>query len=379
MQVKAHSIKTLKEYLDSKAIDSEGVDTSTPDSGESTENEIVIHGEPMPMEEQEVSALQSELWPEEVGVNNSHSGANDTALTDASTDGQIQQLQDQLYQAQLALREYEDQDFQEPYKKIFRRLAASGVSNNHASVLIRRAEEKLQSHGNATVQSISKLIQLEISQILQDYEPFSKKPQSGPRMITLIGGTGVGKTTTLMKIASKEVLKPGQKLALISLDRYRMGGNTELDLFSKITSTPIYKPRKEEDLAALKQELEQYDLVITDTPGRNMNDQNYLNEIRKFINVLNPSDILLTTSLNADPDDIYTHYASYMELKPTGLIFTKLDETARMGKMITLAAKFGLPIAYVCDGQDVTGNLHLANSSEIWDDLIHTIEQDEYD
>ena len=153
-----------------------------------------------------------------------------------------------------------------------------------------------------------------------------------------------------------------------------MAASSELDVFSEITQIPFHKTKNLEELEAIMEELQSYDLVLVDTPARSPSFQGFIHEMQGFFDVLNPTDVLLTLSMASDLDDLFMSTGLFMPLKPTGLIFSKLDETCKQGKMVTLAAEIGLPIAYVCDGQKLPETIHIPNGIYVWDKLINALD-----
>lgn len=287
---------------------------------------------------------------------------------------EIRQLRHRLDKAQRALKQANIHDFISPYAEVYDKLVNSGVTAGHAAVLVRRAEKILREQEPVSERKVFHIIRTQISGLFQDYNSFVKLPADAQRIILLAGATGVGKTATLMKLASQPNIKARGDMALISLDAYGMAATRELEVFSEITGIPFYKARTAEDLNALLPKLKRFQTILVDTAGRSPSFPGYLQEMQEITAVLNPTDILLTLSLANDLEDQFMSAGMFMTLNPTGLIFTKLDETCRAGKMITLAAELSLPIAYIADGQRIPDDLHIPNGVYVWDKLIHNLE-----
>ena len=287
---------------------------------------------------------------------------------------EIKSLRSELDRAQRALKRADVHDFPYPYAGVHQRLVGAGLSSSHAAMLVRRVQSVLSSQDVVSERHVYHLIQSEISALFQDYDSYISKPKSGPRVAVLMGATGVGKTTTIMKLASKPNLLASKKVAIISTDSYRIAAASELEVFSEITKIPLFKTRSLPDLAETMSKLQDFDLVLVDTPARSPGFQGVLQEMQELFHLLKPTDILLTLSMAADLHDLFLSTGMFMSLKPTGLIFSKLDETCRPGKMITLAAEIGLPIAFVSDGQKIPDAIHIPNGIYIWDKLINALD-----
>ncbi|MCF6238980.1 MAG: hypothetical protein L3J79_09255 [Candidatus Marinimicrobia bacterium] len=298
----------------------------------------------------------------------------DTQDVGAVLEDELRSLRRELDRAQRALKRADIHDFRYPFGGVHQKLVNAGLSKSHAAMLVRRTQSQLAGEQTITEQHALHLIQSEISTLFQDYQSYVQKPKVGPRVTVIMGATGVGKTTTIMKLASKPKLMGAKKIALVSTDCYRMSASSELEVFSQITKIPFHKAANLEELEKVMSELQDHDLILVDTPARSPSFQGYIQEMQSYFNVLKPTDIFLTLSMASDLDDLFMSTGLFMALKPTGLIYSKLDETCRQGKMVTLAAEIGLPIAFVCDGQKIPETIHIPNGIYIWDKLINALD-----
>lgn len=324
------------------------------------------------------SALQSDD-PEAAQFREYLSSLIDTSEThevikDPELEKEIKSLRRELDRAQRALKRAEVQDFPYPFGGVHLKLVAAGLTSSHAAMLVRRAQANLAAQEIVSERHVFHLIQSEISALFQGYDSYVVKPKAGPRVAVLMGATGVGKTTTIMKLASKPKLLGAKKLAIVSTDSYRIAAASELEIFSNITKIPFYKTKNLQELDDVMATLQDFDLVLVDTPARSPAFPGVLQEMQEVLNLLKPTDVLLTLSMASDLKDLFMSSGLFMSLKPTGLIFTKLDETCRQGKMITLAAEIGLPIAFVSDGQKIPDALHIPNGIYIWDKLLNALD-----
>ncbi len=168
----------------------------------------------------------------------------------------------------------------------------------------------------------------------------------------LIGPTGVGKTTTTAKLASRHVLKHGpQSVALITVDTYRLGAHDQLRAFGRILGVPVHVAH---DAAALNDLLRlrtSRQLVLIDTVGMGHRDE----RIRNLLATLSREEIrhVVVASSAAQAETIDESLRAYQARKSHGVIFTKLDEAARIGGALDCAIRQKLPILGVCDGQRV--------------------------
>lgn len=287
---------------------------------------------------------------------------------------EVQLLRNELHQAQKALKEADIHDFPHPYNGAYQKLVNAGLAKSHAAILIRKTQSALKGQEIVNERHIIHLIQGEMSSLFQDYHTFVQKPQAGPRIAVLIGATGVGKTTTLMKLAANPSLMAAQKVAIVSTDSYSMAASYDLEVFSRITKIQFEKANSVQELDAVISSLHDFDLILVDTPARSPAFKGFIHEIQEVLNVLKPTDVFLTLNMAYGIEDLFMSAGMFMPLNPTGLIFSKVDETCKQGKMVTLAAEIGIPIAFVCDGQNIPETIHVPNGTYVWGKLMKALD-----
>jgi len=182
------------------------------------------------------------------------------------------------------------------------------------------------------------------------------------RVITLIGPTGAGKTTTIAKLASYYKLMESKKIALITNDNYRIGAEAHLSTYAKILNIPFYSVYDQKDMRFRLNELQNFDVVFVDTTGRSSKDEKGLEEIKDIIDVIptNESEIMLILSASTKTEDLKNIYKKYSMFKPDKFIFSKLDETVTYGNLFNLKISTEIPAAYYTIGQQVPEDIEIA-------------------
>ncbi|PHS33521.1 MAG: flagellar biosynthesis protein FlhF [Methylophaga sp.] len=182
----------------------------------------------------------------------------------------------------------------------------------------------------------------------------------------LVGPTGVGKTTTIAKIAARCALKHGAKnVALITTDCYRIGGQEQLRTYAKILGVPVRVAKTHQELADALNELLDRRFILIDTAGMNQRDMQLT---EKFSLLQHQSPMIrnyLTISATTQSsvlDDIINAF-SHLNLK--GCILTKTDETNSLGGAISALVQHNLPLAYICNGQQVPEDFSLARPNSL--------------
>ena len=185
------------------------------------------------------------------------------------------------------------------------------------------------------------------------------KPNDKTIFIFFLGSTGVGKTTTIAKIASKLKLEEKANIVLVTADTYRIAAVEQLKTYANILSVPlkvIYSPK---ELEESMEELSQYDICLVDTAGRSHKDKEQMNDIRELMEQIPIAERQIYLVLNAgtkynDLQEIASTYSSFTDYS---IIFTKLDETSSAGAMLNIKMKTKCPLSYVTWGQNVPDDI----------------------
>lgn len=185
------------------------------------------------------------------------------------------------------------------------------------------------------------------------------KPKDKTIFIFFLGSTGVGKTTTIAKIASKLKLEEKANIVLLTADTYRIAAVEQLKTYANILSVPlkvIYSPK---ELEESMEELSQYDICLVDTAGRSHRDKEQMNDIRELMDQVPIAERQVYLVLNAgtkysDLQEIASTYSSFTDYS---IIFTKLDETSSAGAMLNMKMKTKCPLSYVTWGQNVPDDI----------------------
>ena len=189
------------------------------------------------------------------------------------------------------------------------------------------------------------------------------------KYIQLLGPTGVGKTTTLAKIAALYSQK-GEKLAFITTDTYRIGAVEQLKTYANILRVPIEVCYTKTDYVRAIDRFSHYDHVFIDTAGRNYRDEKYVSELADLIDFNQDMETLLVFSLTAKEADLDAIYRQFASKKIDRFIFTKFDETIRYGALINLPMKYKKGIAFITTGQEVPDDIQVGDPDWILDQLL---------
>lgn len=265
-------------------------------------------------------------------------------------------------EAQLSELVWENVQRRDPTKSlVLRSLLAAGFGAG----LSRHLTEKMPQ--NQTPEHAIKWIRTILENNLQTIPNENEILDQGG-ILALIGPTGVGKTTTIAKLAARYVMKHGtQRLALITTDAYRIGGHEQLRIYGKILGVMVHAVKDEADLRIALEELKGKHTILIDTVGVNQRDEMVVQQISMLSAEGTNVKRLLCLSATNSGETLTDVVSAYRGKGLAGCIMTKMDEAATIGSTLDIIVREKLKLYYVANGQRVPEDLHLANSKM----LIH--------
>ncbi len=251
----------------------------------------------------------------------------------------------------------------QPY---YRSFLDRGMDKKLAATIIGKAQRNGGPHGGYDGERWTNQVREELCNRFEETGGIHVAP--GQRQIVaLVGTTGVGKTTTLAKLASIFALRHRAKVALVTTDTYRIGAAEQLKVYADIIGLPMKVANDPNETAEAIRAFQRYELVLIDTVGGSQFNVRHLQELRVILGAARPTETLLLLPAGASPDDMAYVLENYQCLMPTSIVFTKVDETRRFGAMFTTLVESGLPVSYLCMGQNVPDDLRVADSRAIAD------------
>ena len=192
------------------------------------------------------------------------------------------------------------------------------------------------------------------------------------RFVFFIGPTGVGKTTTIAKLASKLKLDKKLNVALLTADTYRIAAVDQLKTYAEILDVPLKVVYSDTELKDAYEEMKNYDIVMIDTAGRSHRDKQQREDIEKLINSIpeEQRDIFLVLSITTKYKDLIRITEAYSEITKYRLIFTKLDETDTLGNIFNVKLLTGAPLSYATFGQKVPNDISRLDAQMISKQLL---------
>jgi flagellar biosynthesis protein FlhF len=188
---------------------------------------------------------------------------------------------------------------------------------------------------------------------------------NGCRSICLVGPTGVGKTTTLAKLAAAFKLRQKLKVGMITIDTYRIAAVDQLRTYANIIGVPVKVVLTPAEMQQALREFAGYDVVLIDTAGRSPTDQLKIGELSEFIKAANPTEVHLVLSSTCSEDAMEAALREFSKARVDQIIFTKLDEAISFGVLLNVARRASKKLSYITTGQDVPDHIEISQPRRI--------------
>jgi flagellar biosynthesis GTPase FlhF len=212
------------------------------------------------------------------------------------------------------------------------------------------------------VQSVKQFVQI------PDSEP--RKVQTSPRKMALVGPTGVGKTTTLAKIASYYALDRGLDVVLVTLDTYRIAAVEQLRTYGRLLGIPVEVAADGQSLQEILEHYADADLILVDTPGYGPGDATSLARLSAALRRIEDLEIHLLVTASVRPGEMRRVLGAFEPLGYNRLIFSKLDEARHLGEVLNTWNHADLPVSYFTTGQRVPEDLEVASVEYLCKELV---------
>ncbi len=239
-------------------------------------------------------------------------------------------------------------------------LTEQSVASDIADEIVGRVRDELSAAELGDSEIVRETMLRQVAKLIPAAgdSPLPRKPADGrPLTIALIGPTGVGKTTTLAKLAAVAKLRHGRSVGLVTTDTYRIAAVEQLRTYADIIGLTLKVVSGPAEMRPALQELDGCDVILIDTAGRSQHDGDRLSELRSYLDEADPHETHLVLSTTSAEAVMLRAAERFAELRPNRLILTKLDEAVNFGVLLSVTRKAEMKLSYVTTGQEVPDHI----------------------
>ena len=247
---------------------------------------------------------------------------------------------------------------------IYANLIRSGISEVNTRKILRGAGVLDTKAGGGDSEGAAGRVAREISNVIK-VDRSMTAADGRQKIVALAGTTGVGKTTTIAKLAARFMLESKKKVGLVSVDNYRIGAMEQLKAYANILGIPCYPAANRKDLAVALRRLNDREVILIDTAGQSQYDTARIAELDAMMKGERAIKSHLLLSVPTSGKEMQKTVANFQPLNCSTTIFTKIDEAERHGVIINQLMKTGLPVSYLTNGQNVPEDIETAGKAKI--------------
>ncbi len=277
----------------------------------------------------------------------------------------LQSKEEQLEEMETTTQKRKQSNNNKFVKTLYNTLLDNEVDEKYINQLMDDMEKVLK-NGNNVNYLISNVYQKLILKLGQPAQIVSG--ENKPKVVFFIGSTGVGKTTTIAKIASDLKLKQGKEIALVTMDTYRLGAKDQLEEYASIMQIPMKVILEPEQISEEINKLKKYEVVLVDTSGFSHRNNEMKGNVVSLLNSLDEKfekEVYLVLSATTKYKDLKEIIDSYKEFTTFNMIFTKLDETSSYGNILNCKLYSKSNLSYVTTGQNVPDDIEILDTQKL--------------
>ncbi len=270
-------------------------------------------------------------------------------------------MKDLVSQVRTAKNPQVPEELFDQYMHLIENLVADEVALDIMKALQKQLRPELLSDPKIVREKLAE----HIEKLIPTAGPIQRTKAVGPHVVALIGPTGVGKTTTVAKLAANLKLREKRKVGLITIDTFRIAAIDQIKRYADILGAPLCVVGTPEDMPKAIESMRDCEFILIDTAGRSPNDTMKLNELKRFLSFAEPDEVHLVLSTTASQGCVELALEKFGEVRVDKLIFTKLDEAAQLGVVLNVVRKINKGLAYVTTGQDVPDDIEVGHGKRL--------------
>lgn len=313
-----------------------------------------------------------DILPQEPAKENK-ADERDSSVIEEKLDNLHILLEQQFQKPEEAKEDFEEEkesEMERFMKLLYNTMLSNEISEQYANQII----DEVEKNSKPNIPFDYALANIYQKMVLKFGKPVEITPaENGPKVVFFIGPTGVGKTTTIAKIASRFSVEQGKKVALLTTDTYRIAAAEQLRTYANILDVPFRVIYSREEVENALRDFKDCDFILVDTAGHSHQNKEQKEAMREFILSVDgkaEKEVFLVLSATTKYRDMVSIADSYSEISGYRLIFTKLDETTTLGNLLNLKLYTGAALSYVTYGQNVPDDIEVFNPQKTVKQLL---------